>query len=70
MLNKDAWDRLDELTENYPGLGVVPSYGAQRYRIRDIIARKEELGRPLTDEEMKEFELKEEEVPVAVKLAI
>ena len=38
--------------------GVVPLENGEKFRVREAILKVQRLGRPLTEEEMKEFEVK------------
>lgn len=54
---EDIMDKYDRFGEAMPdGRLTVPSNGKE-YRLRDAILLSEQLGRPLTQEEMKRFEI-------------
>ena len=44
---------LDDLVED--GIYVIPDPDPRQFRVRDMIEKVKELGRPLTDEEAEEF---------------
>lgn len=57
MIDKKNYNEIwDELSE-YPGFGVTPNYNGPKYRVRDLVERQKQLGRYLTEEERKEFEI-------------
>lgn len=59
MIDKKNYNEIwDELSE-YPGFGVTPNYNGPKYRVRDLVERQKQLGRYLTEEERKEFEVVE-----------
>ena len=54
---KTIMDRFDRFGEEMPdGRLTAPSDG-KTYRLREAILLSKQLGRPLTKEEMKEFEV-------------
>lgn len=53
MTDTQVWDELSK----EPGFGVIPNWNGPKYRIRDLVERQKQLGRYLTEEERKEFEI-------------
>lgn len=55
LTDTQVWDELSEEL----GFGVVPDWNGPKYRIRDLVERQKQLGRFLSEEERKEFEIQE-----------
>mgnify|MGYP006967384509 CR=1 FL=1 len=62
MIIAEKWERtmldiFDSFGEAMPDGRLVSPSDGKKYRLREAIALSEELGRPLTPAEMKQFEL-------------
>jgi len=50
-------DNFDRFGEDFPDGRLVEPSSAKPFKLREAIALSKKLGRPLTEEEMKQFEI-------------